>query len=66
MIQATGKNLAQDLWEIPEGACIGDVLEILGLTQVSALLLLNEDVTTEKAELNAEDVVKIFPMISGG
>jgi len=66
MISASGKIPDRDVWEIPEGGCINDVLAILGLTQVSALLLLNGEVTTEKAELKAKDVVKIYPMISGG
>lgn len=66
MIPLSGKNLTKDQWDVPEDSRVDGILDKLNLTQVPALLILRGDVVGEDAILKEGDVLKIFPMISGG
>ena len=66
MIPLSGKNLTKDQWDVPEDSRVDGLLDKLNLTQVPALLILRGDVVGEDAILKEGDVLKIFPMISGG
>ena len=66
MVSLEGKNLTRDRYDAPEGACIEDILDMLGLTEVPTLLVLKGFVVPEDSVLEEGDTLKIFPVISGG
>jgi len=66
LIPLSGKNLSEDQWEVPEGSPARAVLDLLGLTQVQTMLILNKTAATENTFLKEGDTLKIFPLVSGG
>jgi sulfur carrier protein ThiS len=42
------------------------MLDMLNLTKIPALLILNGDVVSEDSILKEGDTLKIFPVVSGG
>jgi sulfur carrier protein ThiS len=53
-------------WELPDGTRIGDVLEMLGLTPIPTILMLNKSQGNRDSRLKDGDILKIFSVISGG
>jgi sulfur carrier protein ThiS len=66
LIPVTGKDLSGDQWEVPEGTHTGKILDLLGLTQVPNMLVLNKTVATENTSLKEGDSLRVFPLVSGG
>ncbi len=66
LVAAPGKNLSGDQWEVSEGSPAGVVLDLLGLSQVSTMLIINKNAATENTFLKEGDILKIFPLVSGG
>jgi sulfur carrier protein ThiS len=66
LIPISEKNLTRDQWEVSAGTHPGDILNWLGLTGVPTMLILNKEVVTEESTLKEGDVLKIFPLVSGG
>ena len=64
-IPISGKNLV-DQWDVHEGARVDEMLDMLNLTQIPALLILNGHVVNEDSILKEGDTLKIFPLVSGG
>jgi sulfur carrier protein ThiS len=65
-ILPTGKNPGKDTWELPGDTRVRDVLEMLGLTQVPVVLMLNGHQGNRDSVLTDGDILKIFSVISGG
>jgi molybdopterin converting factor small subunit len=42
------------------------ILDLLNLTQVPTMLVLNKTVATEDTYLKEGDTLRIFPLVSGG
>ena len=66
LVQDSGKNLAGDQWDIPEGSLVGTVLENLGLSQIPTMLILNQRMVTGNTYLKEGDRLRIFPLVGGG
>jgi hypothetical protein len=66
LIPVSGKNFSGDQWDIPEGTHTDTILDLLSLTQVQTMLVLNKGLATEKTFLKEGDTLKIFPLVSGG
>lgn len=66
LIPVSGKNLSEDQWEVSEGTPAGTILDLLGLTQVPTMLILNKTAATENTFLKEGDTLNIFPLVSGG
>jgi molybdopterin converting factor small subunit len=66
LIPVSENNLSDDQWEVPERAHTGTILTLLGLDQVPTMLIVNKTPVTGKTFLAEGDVVRIFPMVSGG
>ena len=66
LVPVSGKNLSGDQWEVPEGTHTGTILDLLSLTQVPTMLILNKTVATENTFLKEGDTLRIFPLVSGG
>jgi sulfur carrier protein ThiS len=66
LIPVSGKNLVGDHWEVTAGTHPIDILNWLGLTGVPTILILNREVVTEKTILKEGDILRIFPLVSGG
>ncbi|MBI4767707.1 MAG: MoaD/ThiS family protein [Deltaproteobacteria bacterium] len=66
LIPVSGKNLSGDRWEVPEGTQTGILLDLLNLTQVPTMLVLNKTVASENTFLKEGDTLRIFPLVSGG
>ncbi len=66
LVAAPGKNLSGDQWEVSEGSPAGVVLDLLGLSRVSTMLIINKTAATENTFLKEGDTLKIFPLVSGG
>ncbi len=65
-IPVSGKNLTRDQWDVDEDTRIDEMLDILNLTNIPTLLILNGDVVSEDSILEEGDTLKIFPVVSGG
>lgn len=61
-----GKNLGGDKWEIPEETSVAGVLEMLNLTDIPTILVLNDHQENKTTILEENDVLKIFSAVSGG
>jgi hypothetical protein len=61
-----GKKPEKDSWELPDGADIHQVLEMLNLTGTPTLLVLNGRQGNPRSVLNDGDILKIFSVLSGG
>ncbi len=61
-----GKNLGGDKWEIPETTSVAGVLKMLNLTDIPAILVLNDHQENKTTVLKENDVLKIFSAVSGG
>jgi sulfur carrier protein ThiS len=66
LIPVSGKNLTRDQWEMPAGTHPGDILKWLSLADVPTMLILNKEVVTEESILKEGDMLRIFPLVSGG
>lgn len=66
LIPVSGKNLSRDQWEVPEGTHTENILDLLSLTHIPTMLILNKGVVNEKAFLREGDTLRIFPLVSGG
>ena len=66
LIPVSEKNLTRDQWEVPAGTHPGDILNWLSLAEVPTMLILNKEVVTEGAILMEGDILRIFPLVSGG
>jgi len=65
-IPVSGKNLTRDQWDVDEDTRIDEMLDMLNLTKIPTLLILNGDVVNEDSILKEGDTLKIFPVVSGG
>ena len=65
-IPPSDKNLGGDKWEVPEETSVADVLEMLNLTNVAIITILNGRQERKGAILQEGDVLKIFSAVSGG
>ncbi len=52
--------------ELPEGATVNDVANRLGLGEVGAVILINDQEGHRGKRLNEGDVVSFFPPLAGG
>ena len=66
LVPASGKNLSEDQWELPEGTRTGNVLERLGLTRVPTMVVVNKITATDNTSLKEGDILRIFPLVGGG
>jgi hypothetical protein len=66
LIPISEKNLTRDQWEVPEGTLVGDVLNLLSLNQVPTMVILNQGLATEEPVLKEGDILRIFPLATGG
>jgi sulfur carrier protein ThiS len=66
LISVSEKNFSGDQWEVPEGTSAGAILDLLGLTQVPTMLILNKTAGTANTLLKEGDNLKIFPLVGGG
>lgn len=60
------KNLARDHWDLPEGINVQLVLEMLNLTEVHTILVLNGRQGDRHSTLNEGDILKNFFAVTGG
>lgn len=60
------KNLRGDEWDVPEETSVADVLEMLNLTNVAIVTIVNDRQAGKGAILKEGDVLKIFSAVSGG
>lgn len=65
-VPPTDKNLRGDKWEVPEKTTVADVLEMLNLTNLAIITILNGRQEKKGAILKEGDVLKIFSAVSGG
>ncbi len=65
-VPPSDKNLGGDKWEVPEETGVADVLEMLNLTDLPAILILNGHQVNKGMTLKEGDVLKIFSAVSGG
>ena len=65
-VPPSDKNLNGDKWEIPDETEVADVLEMLNLTGIPAILILNGRQTNKESFLKEGDSLKIFSAVSGG
>jgi sulfur carrier protein ThiS len=65
-IPPSDKNLNSDKWDIPEGTSVTGILEMLNLTEVYTILVLNGRQGNKSSILKEGDLLKIFPAASGG
>jgi sulfur carrier protein ThiS len=66
LIPVTGKDLSGDQWEVPDGTDTGALLDLLNLSQVPTMIVLNKKVATENTFLQEGDALRIFPLVGGG
>ena len=60
-------RLDGDKWDIPEGATVAQVLEMLNLAEKEVkMLLINGRNADKKRVLNEGDVFHVFPIMAGG
>ncbi len=52
--------------EVPEGATVQDVANLLGIGNVGAVILVNDQETHRGKQLSDGDVVSFFPPLAGG
>jgi molybdopterin converting factor small subunit len=52
--------------EVPDGATVNDVAEMLGLGDVGAVILINDQEGHRGKRLSDGDVVSFFPPLAGG
>jgi len=52
--------------EVPEGATVNDIAEMLGLGDVGAVILINDQEGHRGKRLSDGDVVSFFPPLAGG
>ncbi len=52
--------------EVPEGATVQDVANLLGIGNVGAVILINDQEAHRGKQLNDGDVVSFFPPLAGG
>ncbi|MCS7186301.1 MAG: MoaD/ThiS family protein [Armatimonadetes bacterium] len=52
--------------EVSEGATVQDVANLLGIGNVGAVILVNDQETHRGKQLNEGDVVSFFPPLAGG
>ncbi len=52
--------------EVPEGATVQDVANLLGIGNVGAVILVNDQESHRGKQLNEGDVVSFFPPLAGG
>ena len=65
-IPHSDKNPGGDKWDLPEETEVAHVLEMLNLTELPAILILNGHQTTKTTLLKEGDVLKIISAVSGG
>ena len=65
-VPPSDKNLGGDKWEVPEETSVAGVLEMLNLTNIPAILVLNGRQGNKDTILKENDVLKIFAAVSGG
>ena len=63
---SSDKDLSGDKWEIPEETSVAGVLEMLNLTDIPVILMLNGRQGNRDKILRENDVLKIFSAVSGG
>lgn len=63
---ALEKNLAGDKWELSKGTVVGDILQILNLTDTPTILVVNNRQVNKKTILKDGDLFRIFSAVSGG
>jgi len=52
--------------EVPEGATVQDVANLLGIGNLGAVILINDQEAHRGKQLNDGDVVSFFPPLAGG
>ena len=65
-VPPTDKNLGGDKWDVPEETTVADVLDMLNLTGVAIITIVNGRQEKRGAVLKEGDVLKIFSAVSGG
>ena len=66
-VPLSDRRLDGDRWEIPEGANVSQVLEILNIPEgQDMIILINGRSADMETTLNEEDVLRVFPPINGG
>ena len=60
-------RLAEDSWHVPEGATIGEVLQVLNIPVKYAKIFMVNGIRVDKGKvLNEGDILHILPSIIGG
>jgi len=65
-IPSSDKNLDSDKWAVPEGTGVTAILEMLNLTEVHTILILNGHQGNKTSILKEGDLLKVYPAASGG
>jgi sulfur carrier protein ThiS len=66
-LQGSGKLMQKKLWEMPQNATVGEMLEQLKLPkEVRVTVLVNSSSVNRKAILKEGDIVHILPEMGGG
>jgi crossover junction endodeoxyribonuclease RuvC len=52
--------------ELHDGATVGDLLSMLGMSDIRCIVAVNDELAERSRRLNDNDVVSIFPPIAGG
>ncbi len=65
-IPPSDKDLGGDKWDIPEETSVAGLLEMLNLTHIPVILMLNGRQGNRDTILKENDVLKIFSAVSGG
>jgi sulfur carrier protein ThiS len=66
-IPSSDRRLDGDKWNLPEGASVAEVLEILNLPEERAkIILVNGHYANKDKVLNEGDVLQISPLLTGG
>ena len=66
-VPLSDRRLDGDRWEIPEGANVSQVLEILNIPEgQDMIILVNGRSAGMETTLHEEDVLRVFPPINGG
>ena len=65
-ISPSDKNLSHDKWDVPEGTSMNGILEMLNLSGVHTVLVLNGAQGNKSSILKDGDLLKIYPAAGGG
>ena len=65
-IPISDKNLDSDKWEVPEGTGTTAILEMLNLTDIHTILILNGRQGNKNSILKEGDLLKVYPAAGGG